>query len=332
MENALFRDTSIGPVLIEGNLFLAPLAGYTDRAFRSICRQWGAFFAYSEMVSSEGLARDSVNTAALMQRGTEEQQLGIQIFLNDAAVAQRSLPSLLKANPTVIDINCGCPVPKVVKTGSGSALLKTPQKIYDIVQVLTQETTIPVSVKIRTGWDHSCINYLETADAALSGGASMLTMHARTKSMGYSGKANWRALKELKLFIAKHYPTIPLFGSGDLFSAKDAQKMLLETGVDGVMFARGAMGNPFIFKETIHLLTTEEELPPISLEVKIETLNKHLYLLGQDIGEEQACRQMRKHAPAYLSGIPHAKKAKQLINQALSYAQYAEVTRQIIEG
>ena len=332
MSENLFRAISIGPVKIEGNLFLAPLAGYTDLPFRTICKEWGASFTFSEMVSSEGLARGSENTHELLRRGELEEQFGVQIFLSEAEVVERSIEPLLKANPTLIDINCGCPVPKVVKTGAGSALMKSPDKIEAIVKALTQATSVPITVKFRMGWDHFSINYLEVADAVLGAGASMVTMHARTKTMGYSGFADWSTLSELKRFMEKHYPTIPLFGSGDLFTPAAAKEMLLTTGVDGVMFARGAMGNPFIFNQTRHLLSTGEELPPPTLEERLETLKRHLTLLVEEIGEEDACRNMRKHAPLYLKGIPHASKAKQLIHQASTYAQYLAVAEELKRG
>lgn len=332
MRENLFRAVSIGPLKIGGNLFLAPLAGYTDLPFRTICKEWGASFTFSEMVSSEGLARGSKNTFELLKRGELEEQFGIQIFLNDSEVVERSLEPLLEANPSLIDINCGCPVPKVVKTGAGSALMRDPSKVEAIVKALTRLTTIPISVKFRTGWNHESINYLEIADAALGSGASMVTMHARTKTMGYSGKADWSALTTLKQFIEKHYPSTPLFGSGDLFSPEAAREMLHTTGVDGVMFARGALGKPFIFHQTRHLLTTGEQSPPPSLEERLETLKRHLTLLVEEVGEEAACRNMRKHAPLYLKGLPHASKAKQLINQALTYEQYLEVTEQLKGG
>lgn len=328
----LYHPIDIGNVRIDGNLFLAPLAGYTDRAFRFICKEWGASFTYTEMVSAEGLARGSDNTEDLLKRASNEQQLAVQIFMPDASVVQRSLERLLQFNPTVIDINCGCPVPKVIKVGAGSNLLRFPDKIHDIVHTITRQTSIPVSVKIRLGWDAASINYRETTDAALSAGAQMITMHARTKTMGYSGTADWSALTDLKHYVLTRAPEVPVFGSGDLFTAHAAKEMLAQTGVDGIMFARGAMGNPFIFMDTYHLLTTGEAPSPTSLDQRIETLRSHLHRLGEDRGEAMACREMRKHASAYFKGIPHAARAKQALVQSATYAQYEEVFESIRGG
>lgn len=327
----LYHPVDIGSIHIDGNLFLAPLAGYTDRAFRSVCIDKGSSFTYTEMVSAEGLARDSANTEKLMVRAENEHKLAIQIFMPEASVVARSLGKLLEYSPTVIDINCGCPVPKVVKTGAGSALLRFPDKIHDIVHLIKSSCDIPVSVKIRLGWDSSSLNYRETTDAALSAGVDMITMHARTKAMGYSGTADWSALADLKHYVYKRNPKVPVFGSGDLFSARAAQEMLEQTGVDGVMFARGAMGNPFIFSDTYNLLTKGEETVYHTTRERVATLLKQLHLMGNDIGERLACREMRKHATAYLKGIHHASKAKQALVQANTYEQYETICAHLVE-
>ncbi|MHC1691814.1 MAG: tRNA dihydrouridine synthase DusB [Sphaerochaetaceae bacterium] len=333
--NHLWHPVTIGKVVIPGNLFLAPLAGYTDRSFRSICRSLGASFTYTEMVSAEGIARKSHNTEQLMVRGEGEEQFSVQIFMNDASVVLRSLSGLLAFNPTVIDINCGCPVPKVIKTGAGSSLLREPGKIHDIVRVIKDHCDVPVSVKIRTGWDAGSINYHETADAALSAGADMLTMHARTRTMGYSGKADWEALADLKRFVvsrtsAPQYRHVPVFGSGDLFTPADAHRMLGQTGVDGVMFARGAIGNPFIFRDTYRLLTMGETAPGATLLERTEVMRRHLVLLSADIGELSACRDMRKHAVSYLKGIPYAAQTKQELVHARTIADYEKAFADLV--
>jgi len=327
--NKLWHPVSIGAVTIPGNIFLAPLAGYTDRAFRAVCRQQGAALTYSEMVSAEGVASKGANSESLMLRGQGEDLFAIQLFMNDAEVVERALERVLTFNPTVLDINCGCPVPKVVKTGAGSSLMLQPHKIHDIVKTITKACSVPVSVKIRTGWDARSINWAETSDAAIEGGASMITMHARTKSMGYSGKADWQALADLKNHVDKRSREIgrPIvaFGSGDVFSAGDAQAMLAETALDGLMFARGAIGNPFVFADTIALLTGQSvpSLHPIAERVAVMRL--HLSFHVDSVGEHLACRQMRKHAAAYLRGMKDASRAKQELVRATTVEQYARV-------
>ncbi len=329
--SSLYHPVTIGNVNVDGNLFLAPLAGYTDRAFRGICKTQGASFTYTEMVSAEGIARGSDNTESLMIRDKSEEQLGIQIFMSQASVALRALPRLLHYNPTTIDINCGCPVPKVIKTGAGSALMNEPDKIHNMVKALKECTDIPISIKIRTGWSDSSINYKEVASAALSANVDMITMHARTRKMGYSGLADYNALKELKQYVAYRDPKVVVFGSGDLFSPMDAKKMLQTTHVDGVMFARGAIGNPFIFQNTIRLLQNQKPIE-ISLDERLNLLLTQLHSMGEYAGETLACREMRKHATSYLKGIAHGAKAKQSLVQSTTYKEYEDVCNELIKG
>lgn len=330
-EHALFHPVSIGSLTVDGNLFLAPLAGYTDRSFRSLCVDKGASLTYTEMVSGEGLARNNGPTKALLRRADNEQLLAVQLFMGDAEVIKRSVDNLLAYNPSAVDINCGCPVPKVVKTGAGSALLKEPQKIYEIVRALKTYTNLPVSVKIRLGWDSSSINYDETSDAAIDAGVDMICMHARTRAMGYSGVADWSALSDLKKRIHQRSPHIPLFGSGDLFSGEDALAMLKETQVDGVMFARGAMGNPYIFEEAKTLFTNKPYHPP-TREAKLEMMLRHLRLLAKDVGEESSCKLMRKHAPGYLKGLPNASLARQQLVMSITFEDYERVVQNILSS
>ncbi len=328
---SLYHPVTIGSLTIEGNLFLAPLAGYTDRAFRSVCIERGASFTYTEMVSAEGLARGSENTETLMARGEGEDLLGVQIFMNEASVAIRALPRLLQHSPSIIDINCGCPVPKVVKTGSGSALMKEPKKVHEMVKALKEYTDLPVSVKIRTGWDRNSITFKEVADAALSAGVDMITMHARTRQEGYSGTAHWSALTELSHFVHNRNPRVAVFGSGDLFTPLAAKEMLKTTSVDGVMFARGAIGNPFIFEDTRRLLTGGKA-GEHDLAERMDVMLRQLHRMGRDTSQNLACREMRKHATSYLKGIPHGSRAKQELVQATTYAEYEQVCTRLIEG
>lgn len=313
----LIHPISIGNLSLKSNVFLAPLAGYTDKVFRSICLSHGAALAYTEMVSSEGIARGSEKTIMLMERGKNEINLAVQLFMPDADTAKRSLERTMAYNPAMIDINAGCPVPKVIKTGAGSSLLKNPKTIYEIVQTITSNVSIPVTIKIRTGWDTESINYLETAEAAFSAGASALCMHARTRSQLYIPTANWALLKDLKA----HFPEKLIIGSGDLFTAQDGLRMLEETGIDAIMFARGAIGNPFIF-EQIQSLSKGEEPLEISVQEKRKAIEIHLAGLVDFLGENAACREMRKHVCAYLKGIPNSAKVRQVATTALTVEDY----------
>jgi tRNA-dihydrouridine synthase B len=330
VENALYHNVKIGSLEVEGNLFLAPLAGYTDRAFRSLAVEHGACLTYSEMVSAEGVARNNSVTDELMIREDNEKFYAIQLFGNDDDVLKRSIEKVLEFPSDIIDLNSGCPVPKVVKTGSGSALMKNPEMLYKMVKVLKEATSIPISVKIRLGWDLNSINYLEVTDALLSANVDMITMHARTRSMGYSGTAMWDDLTTLKKYIDNKSPHVPLFGSGDLFTPLDAKMMLEQTKVDGIMFARGALGNPFIFEQTKELLLTGEEPLSVPIKKKLETMVDHLHSFGAIVGEEKACREMRKHAAAYLKGFAKVKEAKQALVKANTYKEYHQVVEHLL--
>lgn len=308
----------LGNLETDGNLILAPLAGYSDRAFRKVCRENGASIAVTEMVSAEGLARDNEKTEDLLLRYEGENNLIMQIFAPDKDPISRSISRLLSYNPSAIDINAGCPVAKVVKNGCGSALMKTPDKIYEIVEFLKQNTDIPITVKFRLGWDYSSINYIEFADACTSAGADALTLHARTRSQNYSGTASYEDIKKLRDHVDKN---ILVFGSGDVFTPEDALKMVNECNVDGVMFARGAIGNPFIFKQTKELLENGS-YTPISLEERYNTIISHLDDMIFYFGEQLASKEMRKHAAAYLKGVRNANRVKSAIVQANTRDDY----------
>ena len=311
---------TIGPLSFNSTFFLAPLAGYTDAPFRQVAHEWGAAAAVSEMVSAEGLARDSANTEALLKRYAEDEALIVQLFAPDVDPVMRCLDKLMKHEPVMIDLNCGCPVPKVVKTGAGSALMKTPEKMHEIVSFLVKESGLPISVKFRLGWDASSINFISFAACAADAGASMLTLHARTRSQGYSGNADWSQIKVLADMMKGS--CVRVFASGDVFTADDAIAVMRQTGCDGVMIARGAMGNPFIFKEA-GLLTNGARWEPSLQDVKA-TMSHHLDLMIDSFGERIACREMRKHAVHYVKGRPGAVKAKGLINNAASRQDYEE--------
>ena len=317
----LLHPLTIGNINIKGNLFLAPLAGYTDKAFRTLCIENGADLTISEMVSCEGIARGNQKTVKLMERAEIEKNFCIQIFSGNLDSVQRGFDALLSFNPTIIDINCGCPVPKVTKTGAGSALMQNPNIMGEIVNFLTTHTDIPVSVKFRTGWDLENENYIDFAKTAIDNGASLITMHARTKTQGYTPTAHWDRLENLVKTIHKEYTKFPVIGSGDIFTAVDAVNMLDSTGVDGIMAARGAIGNPFIFNQIKQYIKTGtyEESP---IEEKIALMERQLELMSLDIGENIAIREMRKHCCAYIKGLPGSSKVKMELMSATTKEDY----------
>ena len=300
----------IGSYSTRGNLFLAPVAGYSDAAFRSVCADAGCDLAFTEMVSSEALTRGHLKTEVLLAREPNEPDYAVQLFGAKPDVMARAAQIVAERwKPSVIDINCGCPVPKIVRSGAGSILMRDPERLHDIVKAMSQAVSLPISVKIRLGWDDSTINYLEVARAAVEGGASALTLHARTRAQGYAGRADRSAFYVLAAAV-----TVPVFASGDLFSAADAVD-ILSGGADGarvagVMFARGAMGDPFIFTKARAAL---EGLPEPEIgRLRIETARRHLAISMRSYGEKTACVEFRKQACAYLKGMPGGAELRKL--------------------
>lgn len=330
METSLYHSIELPGVKLPGNLFLAPLAGYTDKAFREVARSYGADFCYTEMVSAEAIARGNKKTIELMERGEQEDLLGIQIFLSEAEQAERALPGILEYSPTLIDINCGCPVPKVVKTGAGSKLMQNPDKILAIVRQLRRSADVPITVKIRSGWNESSLNFREAGLAAVEGGAAMVGIHARTRVQGYSGRAGWEHIAQLSETLP-----VPVIGSGDLFSAEAAADMLRQTGCAGVMFARGAIGNPLIFRETRALLTGEGNEPLHNDDLAadadahfIERLLVGYHHLKRELhykNEARGCAEMKKHLSAYTKGFPAGSALRNDLVRCSTEACYREI-------
>ncbi|QEN03602.1 tRNA dihydrouridine synthase DusB [Thiospirochaeta perfilievii] len=310
---------------LEGNIFLAPTAGYSDRPFRQICTDFGSVLNFSEMVSCEAIIRDNPKTLQLMEPANNEKHTAIQIFTGNPDSAAKSIKSVLKFNPSIIDLNCGCPVPKILKSGSGSDLMKTPKKINEIVRAICNETDIPVSIKIRSGFTHESINFLECANEGILGGASMVSLHPRTRSQGYSGFANWDYIKELKSMV-----DVPVIGSGDLYTPYDAKRMLEETNCDGVMFARGIFGNPFLFAQTIELLTTGEIKTQPTLTDKMEIAFKHLKLSVEFYGEDVALKEIKKHLCSYTKGFPGAKETRDKLVRCSTLEEYETVFQSLL--
>ena len=325
----LYHPVKIGKLELSGNIFLAPVAGYSDRSFRSICVEHGAAFTYTEMVSAEALVRNNLKTEILMRRAENETAYAVQVFGGEPeTVADGAKIILEKTNCECIDINCGCPVPKIIKTGAGSALTRDPERLYSVAKAVVQIAgDIPVTVKIRSGWDENHITWKEAALAALDAGVSAITMHARTRAQGYEGKSDWSKIKELTALAAGK---IPIFGSGDLFTPEDAERMLSETGCDGVMFARGAIGNPFIFDKTIQLLTTGK-YDDIPVQKRIETGFRELLNLSNDIGEKPACLEMRKRFCAYSKGMNGGAAIREKIVKAQTISDYKELFNSVTD-
>lgn len=324
----LYHPIAIGSLKIPGNIFLAPVAGYSDAAFRSICRMCGADFAYTEMVSAEALVRLSEKTQNIMYRASNENIYSVQIFGGvPETMADATKIVIEKTHTELIDINAGCPVPKIIKSGAGSSLTRDPDRLFEITKAVVKAAgSTPVSVKIRSGWDSSQMTWKEAALAALEAGAKAITLHGRTKAQGYEGKANWDILSAL---VETMNGRIPVFGSGDIFSPEDAKKMLVETKCDGIMIARGAMGNPFIFTQTKALLTTGyySEIPATE---RLQTGMKELELLIQEKGESLACREMRKRFCCYSKGITGAATLRKEIVSASTFQEYSEIYQQLI--
>jgi nifR3 family TIM-barrel protein len=313
---ALYHPVKIGSLEVPGNLFLAPVAGYTDRAFRSICVEEGACFSFTELVSAEALYRNfsrygldpelpsegAATAINLIRRGESEKRYAIQLFAGESESIYRAASLLGPLQPDVLDINSGCPVPKIVKNGAGSALMKDPANLGRVVEAAVRASReslgdIPVTIKIRSGWDSSSINYAECARIAVEAGVQMVSLHPRTRAQQYSGRSDWLHIADLASRLS-----VPVTGSGDLYTPEDAEKMLRETGCAAVMFARGSMGNPFIFSATRSFLETGS-WEPAPFSARIAAALRHLEMLAADIGERTACLEMRKQFCAYTKGV-----------------------------
>lgn len=314
---SLWRPLEIGTARLPGNLLLAPVAGFSDPAFRSVCVDCGADFCYTEMVSSEALTRDSSKTAALLPRAFNERRYAIQLFGSKDKTMAEAARLASAYGPDLIDVNCGCPVPKILKSGAGAALMRNPPAITKILKAMRDATDIPITVKFRLGWDESSVNFLEFADCAQEGGAAALCLHARTKAQGYSGKADWARIEQLK-----RAASVPVLGSGDLFHPEDARAMLHETGCDGIMFARGAIGRPFLFRETKELLEAGAYAQASAAE-RMRAASSHLERAIGLFGETSACLEFRKHFCAYTKGIDHGAELRRAGVQASTRGEFA---------
>jgi tRNA-dihydrouridine synthase B len=317
----------VGESELPGRIFLAPVAGYTDLAFRSVCLEWGADLCYTEMVSAEALSRESVKTADLLTRAENEGSYAVQLFGSDPARMARAAELVSRLKPLLIDINAGCPVPKVIRAGAGSALMRKPGQIREIIRAMRGATQIPVTVKFRLGWDDASINYLDFAAEALEGGAAALCLHARTRAQGYSGTASWEHIAQLKAA----FPETPVLASGDILSAQAALRIFEESGCDGVMVARGAVGDPFIFTAIKRLISMGEIWAPDGTELSA-TLMRHLDRAIGVFGEGPACLEFRKHFCSYAKGMVGAAALRQEGTRASTRQDYAALAERIAQG
>ena len=297
---------------------LAPMAGVTDSSFRKICKDFGADFVTTEMVSAKGLYYNSKKTASLMDFSETEQPCAIQFFGSDADIMAKIAPILEKRGAAAIDINMGCPMPKIVGNGDGSALMKNPDLAGKIVKAVKSEVKIPVTVKIRKGWDsNTCVEFAKILEA---NGADGITVHARTKEQLYSGKADLSAIREVKNAVK-----IPVIANGDIFSAEDAKNMLDITGCDGVMVGRGSLGNPFIFRQIKEILEKGVVTYFPSDYEKFQTALMHAKMLCEKKGEHIGVLEARKHIAWYVKGIKNANNLKNRIFSTNSLAEISEI-------
>jgi len=324
----LYRDIPLPHLTLKGNILLAPMAGWSDAAFRLTCSKWGASLCFTEMVSAEALLRGNPKARALLVRAPGEGLPAVQIFASRPASAAAAVRDISRRGAALIDLNCGCSVAKVLKTGSGAALLKAPALIGDILRAMRNETDTPVSVKLRSGWDAESINYPEAGEHAVDAGAVMVTLHPRTRAELFTGRAHWDHIRALQRQL-----DVPVIGSGDLFIPGDVRSMLLETGCRGVMIARGAMGNPFIFARSVALLT---EGRTASVEpgdrIRLETALSQLRAAIELKGERTACREARKHFSAYTKGMSGAAALRRCFCRASTYREYEEIVLGRLDG
>jgi len=304
----------IGSLELADNLLLAPMAGITSLPMRLLARDQGASLCFTEMVSVNGLVRDGRKSFELMRSCTEDRPLGIQLFGDDPDLLAEGA-RLSAGYGDLIDINMGCPVKKVVGSGAGSALLQNPEKIRAVIRSVRRVTSLPLTVKIRSGWGHDSLNYLLIGRIAEDEGADAVTLHPRTRSQMFEGQADWNQLTELKKSLR-----IPVLGSGDLFTAADVVRMLQQTGCDGIMIARGALGNPWIFSQS-RAVRNGAKPDPVRPEERYAVAMKHLELIVADSGELFAVREMRKHLCWYARGISGAAHFRNEVNSLDSRAE-----------
>ena len=310
----------IGTLNLKNNIILAPMAGVTDKAFRLITKPFGPALMYTEMVSGKGLLYKNKRTEVLLEVLNFEKPTAAQIFGHEPEVMSEIAERSLEFGADMIDINMGCPAPKIVNNGDGSALMKNPELAGKIISAVRKSVNCPMSVKFRMGWDDDSINAVEFAKTAENNGAESITIHGITRAQFYCGKANLEIIKKVKEAVK-----IPVIGNGDVHDGKSAKYMLDYTGCDGIMIGRAAQGNPWLFSSVLHYLKTGDELAPPTLEERSDIAEKHLRLLVKFKGEYRGVLEGRKHMAWYFKGLCGGAKLRNLINQCDTLEQMLDL-------
>ncbi len=316
----------IGNIEFKDIAFLAPMAGVTDMAFRELCASFGAAYTVTEMVSAKGLVMGDRKSGALLTLGKQEGIAGAQIFGDDPAVMARAAVKCLEYSPSIIDINMGCPAPKVAMNGGGASLMKNPRLAGEIVRAVRNAVDIPVTVKIRKGWDDASVNAVELAKTAEANGADAVAVHGRTRQQMYSGTADLGIIAAVKKAV-----DIPVVGNGDVTDICSAAKMLEETGCDAVMIGRGAMGNPWLFRQINAYINSGAVLPPPSLEEKMTVMLRHIAKMVEYKGEYTAMREARRHAAYYTKGLRGGAKYRAQMSALETYDDLKEITYRLVK-
>lgn len=320
----MIRSLKIGSVELSNNLILAPMAGVTDLPFRLLCREQGAGLLCMEMVSAKAIYYRNRNTEALLTIHEQEPPVSLQLFGSDADIISEMAKQIEERPFSILDLNMGCPVPKVTGNGEGSALMKDPKLVEEIVRKTVRAIRKPVTVKIRKGFDEGHINAVEIAKIAEANGASAVAVHGRTREQYYSGKADWDIIRQVKEAVR-----IPVIGNGDVVSPETAEAMLQETGCDGIMIGRGAQGNPWLFRQILHWMETgEKEEKPTIEEIKTMIL-RHARLLEEYKGTYTGIREMRKHVAWYTAGCPGSAKLRAKVNEVESFSQLEDLIQRL---